>query len=34
MWDIEMIAIGVAFFATAIAYVKGCELLSIKEPTK
>jgi hypothetical protein len=28
MWDAGMIAIGVAFFAIAIAYVKGCDLLS------
>jgi hypothetical protein len=30
MWDISMIAIGIAFFAVAIAYVKGCDLLSHK----
>ena len=30
MWDISMIAIGLAFFAIAIAYVKGCDLLSRK----
>jgi hypothetical protein len=33
MWDIGMLAIGVAFFAIAIAYVKGCELL-VKDLTK
>lgn len=31
MWDIGMLAIGVAFFAIAIAYVKGCESLVKKE---
>lgn len=31
MWDIGMLAIGVAFFAIAIAYVKGCNLL-VKHP--
>jgi hypothetical protein len=30
MWDISMIAIGIAFFAIAIAYVRGCDLLSHK----
>ncbi len=30
MWDISMIAIGIAFFAIAIAYVRGCDLLSPK----
>ena len=38
MWDIGMLAIGVTFFAIAIAYVKGCELLvkgpARKEPSK
>ncbi len=34
MWDIGMFAIGVAFFAVAILYVKGCELLVKKEPAK
>jgi len=28
MWDITMIAMGLFFFAIAIAYVKGCALLS------
>jgi hypothetical protein len=27
MWDISMIAIGLAFFAIAIAYVRGCDRL-------
>jgi hypothetical protein len=31
MWDISMIAIGIAFFAIAIAYVQGCDLLSPKK---
>jgi hypothetical protein len=30
MWDISMIAIGIAFFAIAISYVKGCDRLSHK----
>jgi hypothetical protein len=30
MWDISMIAIGIAFFAIAIAYVRGCDQLSHK----
>ena len=34
MWDFAMILIGVAFFAIAIAYVKGCELLVKKEAAK
>ena len=34
MWDLGMSAIGVAFFAIAIFYVKGCNLLAKKEPTK
>jgi hypothetical protein len=34
MWDFGMLAIGVAFFAIAISYVKGCELLVKKEPAK
>jgi hypothetical protein len=34
MWDFGMLAIGVAFFAIAISYVKGCELLVKKEPVK
>jgi hypothetical protein len=34
MWDIGMLAIGVAFFTIAILYVKGCELLVKKEPAK
>lgn len=34
MWDLGMLAIGVAFFGIAIAYVKGCELLAKKEPVK
>ena len=34
MWDFGMIAIGLAFFATAIAYVNGCELLTKKESAK
>ncbi len=34
MWDLGMLAMGVAFFAIAIGYVKGCELLSIKESAK
>lgn len=34
MWDIGMLAIGVAFFAIAIAYVRGCDLLGRKEPAK
>jgi hypothetical protein len=33
MWDIGMLAIGVAFFVIAILYVKGCELL-VKDPAK
>jgi hypothetical protein len=32
MWDISMIAIGIAFFIIAIAYVKGCDRLSPKNP--
>jgi hypothetical protein len=28
MWDAGMIAMGVTFFAIAIAYVRGCDLLS------
>jgi hypothetical protein len=31
MWDISMIAIGIAFFTIAIAYVKGCDQLSPKK---
>jgi hypothetical protein len=27
MWDISMITIGLAFFAIAIAYVRGCDRL-------
>jgi len=34
MWDFGMLAIGVVFFAIAIYYVKGCELLLKKEPVK
>ena len=34
MWDIGMLAIGVAFFVIAIAYVKGCNLLVKKEASK
>ncbi len=34
MWDLGMLAIGVAFFAIAIFYVTGCELLIKKEPVK
>jgi hypothetical protein len=34
MWDIGMLAIGVAFFTIAILYVKGCALLVKKEPSK
>ena len=34
MWDFAMIAIGVGFFAIAITYVKGCELLVKKERAK
>jgi hypothetical protein len=34
MWDISMIAIGIAFFAIAIAYVQGCDLLSPKNPNR
>jgi hypothetical protein len=34
MWDFGMVAMGVAFFATAILYVRGCELLVKKEPAK
>jgi hypothetical protein len=34
MWDIGMAAVGVAFFAIAILYVKGCNLLAKKEPVK
>jgi hypothetical protein len=30
MWDISMIAMGIAFFVIAFAYVKGCDLLSHK----
>ena len=34
MWDLGMSAIGVAFFAIAVLYVKGCNLLAKKEPAK
>jgi len=34
MWDFGMVAMGVAFFAIAILYVRGCELLVKKEPAK
>lgn len=34
MWDFGMLAMGVAFFAIAIFYVKGCALLAKKEPVK
>jgi len=34
MWDIGVLGIGVAFFAVAILYVKGCGLLVKKEPAK
>lgn len=34
MWDFGMLAIGVAFFAIAIAYVNGCELLVKKESAR
>jgi len=34
MRDIGMLAIGVAFFAIAILYVKGCAFLVKKEPAK
>lgn len=34
MWDVGMLAIGVVFFAIAILYVKGCELLGNKGAAK
>ncbi len=34
MWDLGMSAIGIAFFAIAILYVKGCNLLTKKEAGK
>lgn len=34
MWDFAMLVIGMSFFAIAIIYVKGCELLGKKEPVK
>ena len=34
MWDLGMSAIGVAFFAIAVLYVRGCSLLSKKGPAK
>jgi hypothetical protein len=34
MWDIGMLAISVTFFAIAVLYVKGCQLLVKKEPAK
>lgn len=34
MWDLGMSALGVAFFAIAIFYVKGCNLLAKKEAAK
>jgi hypothetical protein len=34
MWDLGMSVIGVAFFAIAVLYVRGCSLLSKRGPAK
>jgi hypothetical protein len=34
MWDIGMLAISATFFAIAVLYVNGCQLLVNKGPAK
>lgn len=34
MWDIGMVLSGIAFFALALSYVRGCERLGVKEQVK